>query len=349
MKKFIHIGCGGWGNMWLTRFIPQVSEVAQCVAAVDINDAALEKAGQLLNLPKEALYTDLAQALQEHEVDFVSIATTIDSHLDVVKTVLKYGRGCHIISEKPIAGSMADCAEVYRLVKAAGVKFAVTFSHRHEDDKQSFQRIVRAPEAGKMNYLVARIVIDRNHATGHKLDPPEWLFVDGGAHNLDMLRAFTGSDAEEVYAQAWNTDWADGKGAASALVQVRMKNGVRASAEYEFGGAHTYNGWCNEYFRAECDTASYELDNRVITEHGPEGSRNLPLLQSDHWKHDLIIRQFIRWLDGGEPPEVTIDDSIRAMGLVFAAVESSQTGKPVNVPELMARHGLTEEALCTNI
>lgn len=346
MKRFIHIGCGGWGNVWLHRIIPGVRDVAECVAAVDINPLALGNAGTVLGLKKEALYTDLAKALQENEVDFVTIATSIPSHLDVVKTVLEYGRGCHIVSEKPIAGTMADSAEIYHRVKEAGIKFAVTFSHRYEDDKQTFEKILHSGMAGKINYIVGRMVISRTHNTGHRIDPVEMLFVDGGAHNLDMIRAFSGANAQEVYANAWNIDWDNDKGsAASAFVQIKMENGVRAFLEYEFGGAHTYNGWTNEYFRAECENASYELDRRRILARNLDGFPNpeysdIPLLQGAHWKHDLIIRQFIDWLDGGQAPDVTIDDSIHAMGLVFAAVESNRMGKPVNVKQLMQEHGL---------
>lgn len=345
MKTYMLIGCGGWGRIWLNRMIPQAQDVAQCVAVVDVSSAALEGAKAALGLPDSALYTDLKQALGEHRVDFVAIAATISAHLSVVKTVLEYGNGCAILSEKPIAGTMADCAEVYRLVKAAGVKFAVTFSHRHEDDKQTFLKLMRSGETGKMNYLISRIAVDRRHGTGHRLNPPEMVFIDGGAHNLDMIRAFSGANAEEVYAKAWNTDWADGRGACSAFVHSRMENGVRAFLEYGFGGAHTYNSWCHEYFRAECDNGSYELDNRRITAYSLDEednpvSREIPLLEGEHWSHAMIIRQFIGWLDGGPAPETTLEDSIHAMGMIFAAVKSSQTGKPVLVRELMAEVGL---------
>lgn len=347
MKRYIHVGCGGWGNVWLNRIIPQVQDVAQCVAAVDINPEALQKAGEVLGLPGEALYSDLAQALQDHEVDFVTISTSISSHLEVVKAVLQYGRGCHIVSEKPLAGNMEECVELYRSVKKAGIKFAVTFSHRYEDDKQTFERYLRSGHAGKLNYLTSRICIARNHGnSGHRIDPIEMLFIDGGIHNMDMIRAFTGSDAEEVYADAWNVDWEHyDKGCASAFVQMKMENGMRAFLEYSFGGAYSYNGWTNEYFRAECEQASVELDNRRIVARSmpsfPEAEETeLALSEGEHWKHDLIIRQFIGWLDGGPAPDVNIDDSIQAMGMLYAVVESCKTGRPVNVKQFMKECGL---------
>lgn len=347
MKKYIHVGCGNWGKVWMNRMIPEARDVAECVALVDINPEALQRAGAVLGLPQEALYEDLAVALQEHEVDFVTVATSIPSHLAVVKTILQYGKGCHILSEKPIAGNMEESMEIYRLVKEAGIKFAVTFSHRYEDDKQTFEKILREGMAGKLNYITSRLSIARNHGnTGHKINPIEMLFVDGGIHNLDMIRAFSGSNAEEVYAHAWNIDWENHeKGAATAFVIMKMENGVRACLEFEFGGAHTYNNWTKEYFRAECEEASIELDNRRIVARSMAGfptpaECEIPLLQGDHWKHDLIIRNFINWMDGGPAPDVSIDESIYAMGMLYAIVESCRTGKPVNVKEFMSRYGM---------
>ena len=347
MKRYIHVGCGGWGNIWLRRVIPSVQDVARCVALADINPEVLESAGTELGLPPEALYTDLPKALQENSVDFVTIATSIPSHLEVVNTVLKYGNGCHILSEKPIAGTLADCAMIYHNVKKAGVKFAVTFSHRYEDDKQTFQKMLSSGIPGKINYIIARIAIaGSSQKPEYRMHPAEMVFIDGGVHNLDMIRAFTGSNAAEVYAKAWNFGpEGTGSGGTAAFVQAKMENGVEAFLEYGFGGAYTYNGWAHEYFRAECTKASVEVDNRRITartmaEYPFSEGREIPLLKGEHWKHDLIIRQFIKWLDGGPAPEVSIDDSIHAMGMVFAAVESSRTGTPVKVRALMHEHGL---------
>lgn len=354
MKKYIHVGCGNWGgNTWMNRIIPQIKDVAECVALVDVNTENVERAGKIIGMPKEALYLDLKKALEDHDVDFVTIASSIGSHLSVVKTILENKPGCHIISEKPMAGNMEECMEIYHLVKEAGIKYSVTFSHRYEDDKQTFQKILQEGIGGKLNFIVGKISVARkfgnvaqgSHTYERPMDPVESLFIDGGIHNLDMIRAFAGCNAEEVYAQAWNIEWEKhDRGAASAFVIMKMENGVRANLEFEFGGAHTYNNWTKEYFRAECENASIELDNRRITARSMEGFPTpsvceIPLLKGDHWKHDLIIRQFIDWMDGGPAPDVSIDESIHAMGMLYAVVESSRTGKPVNVKEFMRRYG----------
>jgi predicted dehydrogenase len=172
------------------------------------------------------------------------------------------------------------------------------------------------------------------------------VFIDGGVHNLDMIRAFTGANAVEVYAKAWNFDAGDNwGGGTAAFAQMQMDNGTKAFLEYSFGGAYTYNSWTHEYFRAECDKASIELDNRRITARTMNGFpvpevSEIPLLQGQHWKHDLIVRRFIQWLDGGSAPDISIDESIHSMGMLFAVVESSRTGKPVKVKEFMSEFDL---------
>lgn len=343
MYKYIHVGAGGWGRHWLRKVIPNQQDVAECVAVVDIDPGALENGVILLGLPRNKCYTDLDLALRENPVDFITIASSIPSHLQVVKTALKYG--VHILSEKPVAGTFEDCAEIYRAVKKADIKFAVTLSHRYENDKQTFEACLRNGMAGKLNYLVARIIIARMKWRVAPITP-EMLFIDGGVHNLDMIRAFSGANAKEIYAQAWNFDPEDKKGSGtSAFVYATMENDVKASLEYNFGGAYSYNSWSREYFRAEGVRASIELDNRSITVRSHEGfpipeTATIPLLEGNHWEHDLIMRQFLTWLNGGNPPAVTLDDSIHSMGMLFAVVESHRTDKLVHVKKFMESRGL---------
>lgn len=347
MKKYIHVGCGNWGNTWKNRMIPQIRDIAECVAVVDINEEAVKKFAADLGLPASACYTDFATALQEHDVDFVTIATSVSSHRAMVEAAVDYGKGCSIIIEKPLAGNMEDCAAIYRKVKEANVKLSVTFSHRYEDDKQTFENLLRSGIAGRTNYIVSRFVCKRRPKREGARNPNHSsLLIDGGIHNMDMIRGFTGSDVEEVYASVWDHEWADNKGVApTSFVTMVMKNGTKAFLEFEMGGPYEYNTWTKEYFRAECDNASYELDNRRIIARCSDGypasqECEIPLMAGEHWKHDLIIRKTLDWADGGAEPDIGIDEAIKSMGMLYAAVESCETGMPVKVADVMARYGL---------
>ena len=44
----------------------------------------------------------------------------------------------------------------------------------------------------------------------------------------------------------------------------------------------------------------------------------------------------MHWLDGGEPMETNVADNLQSVALIFGAIESSRTGLPVKVQELLA-------------
>ena len=329
MKTFLLIGCGNWAKRWVQDFIPETADVARCVAVADVNREAAAEAGHALGLPSTACYTDVKEALAHHPVDYAVVTASIPHHLEVFRDILQAKPHCPILSEKPVAGTWEDCLEIQRLVREAGIQCAFTFSHRYEQDKQTFQSVLHT--------IVGRLIVHKQQP----IRPIEMTLIDGGAHYLDMLRPFSGSEVQTVYAQAWDCPWENGGHAASAFVQAEMQNGVRATMEYLLGGADNRNSWCDEYFRVECEKASVELDHQEIwarwtDEAGKPHTEKIPLLVGAHWKHDRIIRDFIAWLDGGHKPDLCLEESMKAMALLYSAVESIQTGQAIHAAARLA-------------
>jgi hypothetical protein len=87
---------------------------------------------------------------------------------------------------------------------------------------------------------------------------------------------------------------------------MEMENGVRAFFEGSKTNAATLNGWTRDYFRAECELATIELNHREIklrSDLNPAEkiNRPVPLLEGDCWSHQLIIKEFMEWVqEGGE-------------------------------------------------
>ena len=123
-KRFILVGCGSWGARWYNTFIPQARDIAECIAVVDLDEHCADLAGHALSIPPERRYTGVRRAFLENKVDFAVIAVSIPAHLTVIKTVLEVQPGCHILSEKPVAGSMFECRQIEALVRAAGIPYS---------------------------------------------------------------------------------------------------------------------------------------------------------------------------------------------------------------------------------
>lgn len=347
MLRYVHIGVGGWGQHWCTAVLPRLKSLglAEAAGAVDINREVLEKAKGQLGLDDSRLYADAGKALAEQKPDFVTIVVPPAFHEKMVDLALQHN--CHILSEKPIADTMEACARIYKKVKASGRKMAVTMSHRFDQDKQSLEREIKSGKYGALNYVIGRNTWNcRKFGAWGKFrhEIPDTLLVEGTVHHFDIFRSLTGSNAKTVNAVTWNPPWGEFKGDSTGLILMEMENGVKAFYEGNKCSATTLNGWGNDYFRAECDRATLELDNRRLRVLSDlDGERQITekkLAQQPAWTNAWLAELFVNWLNGGEAPPNTLDDNLQCAALLFAAIESAHTRSIVDVQAfLKAHHG----------
>lgn len=346
-KRFIQVGCGGFGASWVGAFIPRLIDhlgLAEAAAVVDINPDTFPRAQASYHLPPEKCYTDLARAFGENPADFVIVVVPPAHHESVVEAALAHGMD--ILSEKPIADTMEACCRIYRRVRAAGRKMAVTMSHRFDQDKQTLARRVHSGEYGRLDYIVGRntwTCRSRGAWGQFRYDIPDPLLVEGTVHHFDVMRALAGADAQTVHATTWNPSWSDFKGDSQALILVEMANGVRVVYEGAKANASQLNGWTQDYWRAECENGTLELDRRALrlirgNREQPDSTVDLPLDEQPVWMNAWLAEMFVRWLDGGAPPPNTLDDNIQCAALLFAAIESAHSGKTVDVQRFLGRH-----------
>jgi predicted dehydrogenase len=153
---------------------------------------------------------------------------------------------------------------------------------------------------------------------------------------------------DTIYAQTWNPPWGDYQGDSQGLVTMHFRNGTRAMYEGAKTNAVGLNGWTREYIRVECEQATLILQQRNVERFPYDASRqkveklegqgdSIPLLEQPKWANTWLIEKFVRWLDGGEPMETNVEDNLQSVALVFAAIESSRTGQPVKVQDMLMR------------
>ncbi len=345
----IQVGTGGWGAEWCASFLPRNVEegIIEVVAAVDENPHALVNARNHLGLSPAQCYTDLRRALGECPADFCAVVVPPAFHEAVIEEALSHG--LHILSEKPIADTLEGACRIASKVKRAGKKMAVTMSHRFDQDKSALRRELRARTHGPLDYLSMRYSSDYRQFGSwgefrHEMQDP--LMIEGAVHHLDILADLAGSPCETVYAETWTPAWGEFGGHAQGLVMLRFENGVRAVYEGANCNAAGLSTWTNEYIRAECEGGTLVLSGRALErfeplphdapKFRPEGSGNaIPLDEQPKWANSWLIEQFAQWLNGGPTMETNVEDNLQSVALVFAAIESSRTGQPVKVQELL--------------
>lgn len=351
--RCIQVGTGGWGGAWCREFLPANIHdgLIDVVAAVDLNPDALENARSGMGLRADQCYTDVRKAFDENPADFCTVVVPPAFHESVVDLAIAHG--LHILSEKPIADTLAGSVRIADKAAKSGLKMGVTMSHRFDQDKTTLRRELRSGNHGVLDYLACRFTCDcRRFASWgkfrHEMADP--LMIEGAVHHLDILADLAGSDCQTIYADTWNPSWGQYAGASNGLVTMRFQNGARAHYEGAKTNAVGLNGWTQEYIRAECEQSTLILSRRELTQYGHDAEKswsttvradgssagqNIPLLEQPKWANTWLIEQFVHWLDGGPPMETEVEKNLQSVALVFAAIESSRTGQPVNVQELL--------------
>lgn len=345
--RYILVGTGGMGRHWCSVSLPRLAEMGKAVpaAAVDIVPENLKNAQEFLKLPPEKCYTDRAKAFAETKADFAIVVVPPAHHESIVDTALEHDM--HVLSEKPIADTMEACVRIFKKVKAAGRKMAVTMSHRFDQDKQSLEHEIKSGKHGELDYVVGRFTMAcRKYGAWGKFrhEIPDTLLVEGAVHHFDIYRSLTSANCQEVYAVTWNPPWGEFKGDSQALITMKMTNGVKCLWEGAKCNASTLNGWGNDYFRAECRDGTLELDRRWLrvlkgAAWGKPLAQDLPLQERPVWTNPWLAEMFCDWLLGQREDHPTrVEDNIQCAALLFAAIESAHTGKVVNVQEFLGRH-----------
>jgi hypothetical protein len=68
----------------------------------------------------------------------------------------------------------------------------------------------------------------------------------------------------------------------------------------------------------------------------------VPPVEQSKWANTWLVEQFVQWLAGGAPMETNVEDNLQSVALIFAAIESSRTGQPLRVQELLERTRMEE-------
>ena len=343
VHRLIIVGTGGMGGYWCQQVLKPLIEQgrAEPAAAADVNPDALRNAVEHLGLPEEKCFATMEEAFVAagDEADFAIIVTPPAFHEPVVDLALAHDMD--ILSEKPIADTMEASVRILKNVTSAGKKMGVTMSHRYDQDKTTFREVLKSGRLGGLDYIVSRFTCAYRKygawgAFRHEI--PDTLMIEGAVHHLDILRSFADADCSTLYGTTWNPGWGEYKGDSCGLVTMQMDNGTRCFYEGAKTNAKTMNCWGNEYFRAECELGTMILDSRnVEVLRQDEEPEQVTPLERPTWRNPWLAEQFLDWCEGGEPMETRVEDNIQASALIFAAIESSRTGQPVEVQEFLER------------
>jgi UDP-N-acetylglucosamine 3-dehydrogenase len=187
------IGVGTFGSLHAQVY--RQLGTCELVAVADVNQARLQEMSTTLGVDGYVDYRDL---LQREDIDAVSICTTDEFHVE--PAVAAAGAGKHILIEKPLALTPADCDTIIGAARAAGIKLMVGHILRFDPRYHAAHQEIQSGRIGQLVHLTTR----RNNSlrSAQRLAMHTSVLFFLGIHDLDFVLWCAGSKPQSVYARS---------------------------------------------------------------------------------------------------------------------------------------------------
>ena len=342
-KTAVICGCGSMAKGWL-KAIAEHQDLAsrvRIVGLVDLDLATARKLAEECDLGAIPAFQDLDQALGELKPDFLFDIVIPAARSVVVETGLRHG--CHVLSEKPMASSLAEGRLLIEKARAAGRIHAVVQNRRYISGVRRLRAFIESGAIGELTGLHADFFIGA-HFGGFRENMDNVLLLDMAIHTFDAARFMSGKVPEAVYCHETNPKGSWYRTGASAFAIFEMSDDVR----------FTYRGsWCAEGANTSWESqwringtkgtllwdGKEDFDaHRVAVDEGflrEQEQISVPATVnvSETEGHASVIRAFLDATAEGRAPETGAEDNIRSLAMVMAAIESAHTGQRVMIRE----------------
>lgn len=170
----------------------------------DKNAERLAEVGDECQIPAEKRTTELADVVNNKEIEVVILATPDMTHKDQIVALL--GAGKHVLCEKPLALEKSDLDEIVAAVKAhPECKFMVGQICRFTPAFKMAKEIIDSGRVGEIYFVESEYAHDYeaifNDPTRQwRADPKRHGVIGGGCHAVDLLRWLVNGDPYDIHA-----------------------------------------------------------------------------------------------------------------------------------------------------
>ena len=342
----IKIGILGCGKIAQVRHIPEYAANPDC-QLVGFYNPTKSRAEDMAAKYGGLAYDTAEELLANPEIDAVSVCAANYAHAALSIQALKAGK--HVLCEKPMATTLADCEAMVECAKKNGKFLMIGHNQRLAKAHMEAKRLI---DAG----LIGDIITFRT-SFGHggpetwaiKPGKDTWFFdkskaamgvmADLGVHKTDLIQYLTGQRVVRTTARLVTLDK---RGEDGELIGVDDN----AVCIYEMsGGAFGTMTASWTYYGAEDNsTVLYGTKGIMRIYDDPAHSIVVKLADGQEQVYDVeqiqtndnqtksgVIDLWVDCLKNNRAPEISGESALCAMRAVFASITSSQTGKAVEI------------------
>lgn len=303
--------------------LPEVSVTAVC----DLDAGAAARVAA----PHDAqVYTDYRDLLDGAHLDAVVISTPHALHAGMVRDAAQ--AGLHVLVEKPMATTVADCLEMAAACDAAGVSLAVGHIQHFLPDKVAARRVLQEGEIGEV-----ALIHDYRSTDYRPGSRPGWFFrpeISGGgalmnigAHMVDRCSWL--ADAVPVRVDAVLEDRFGVGVETDAALTLTMSTGVTAALTVMSATPGTIDEVTVAGSRGTLVADPRRGTHVRIGERSRAVYEPVPTAIDDAFTAQLA--EFVRHVRDGGELSVSRELSATVIATVLAAYRSAEAGEGVDV------------------
>jgi predicted dehydrogenase len=324
----------GLGNLSINQILPAFArcEASAVTALVSGTPDKARKLAARYGVPTKNIYSyDNYDTIKDNpDIDIVYVVLPNSMHAEYAIRAARAGK--HVLSEKPMATTPAECRQMIDAARQAQRKLMVAYRVRYEPFNQALIKVARDKEFGPLKIVLS----DHGFNIG---DPTQWRLkramagggslMDIGIYSLNAARYITGEEPVDVNAMEYTTpnDPRFAEVEETINFQLRFPSGVLANCGSSYGAPFNRirvvgsNGW------AELDPAtSYSGLRMRAGNYSKVEERMLPVVDHFAKEMDHLSQCVMNNTEPLTPGEEGLKD-LTVMMAIYEAAKSRSTIK----------------------
>jgi predicted dehydrogenase len=344
----IKIGIIGCGKIAQVRHIPEYldNDNAELAGYFDLNQA---RAAALADEFGGKVYDSYEALLADPQIDAVSVCTANHTHAEITIAALRAGK--HVLCEKPMATTLKDCEAMVKAARESGKFLMLGHNQRLTKAHVKAKELL---EEGLIGDIVSfRTTFGHGGPETWSIDPGRnvWFFdknkasmgamADLGIHKTDVIHFLTGQLIVETTARLSTLDKRYENGELigvddNAICIYRLEKGavgtMTASWTYYGNEDNSTILYGTKGIMRIYDDPVYSI--KVTTRTGENILFEIDQIQTnDNQTKSGVIDAFVDCLVKNQAPEISGAEALKTMRVIFASIESSQTGHMVAIDQ----------------
>lgn len=344
------VGLGRWANVLGDAIVR--SEQLELVGGTSRSEGKRQAFAERFGCP---VFGDLESLLADESVQGVVVTVPNEQHWPVIRQIAEAGIPVYV--EKPIARTLEDGIAIIEACRAAGVPLAVGHSARLMPGLKAMRTLYQEGKLGELVLLECNFSNERaleitpEHWRWYRASTPGGPVSQLSVHHFDNVQALAGPivSVSSMMDSLRTPAEVDDVGVTIA----RHESGVLSytGSSWSSPGTYSFQALGTEGLAQYRIDFNYWDHPHLLHDHSELYFQSMeqgwdsrqPVEQP---AGDMFVEELEAFGDairGNGQPAVGGDDGLRALAVVYGAIESAETRRVVEIDEVLQRSGWSRE------